>query len=388
MDSLATTRFLGIAFSREKTAARIVIGDETAAGAEISDESLLRQIGIGDREALAALFERYARLTRGVACRILKDSAEAEDLVQDLFLYIQRKCGIFDSSKSSARSWIVQMAYHRALDRRRYLKSREFYAQPYFQANGVPVVGKPTTESDYSAEAVFGRNGLDKIVDGLSADQRETLRLHLFEGYTLSVIYGRNYTEVAALYGLQMGDLRRDMASIHLPKTHLLESLGEPDTEAVSLPVEFKPDFRFEKTNLLARAVERWEAVPLGLLQHLDLRTSMYGYIGIEDFTLYPIIRPGSLVQIDSAQRKISPAPWKTDFDRPIYFTELRDGYVCSWCEIDRGRLIVIPHAHAHQEVRTFDYPAEAEIVGRVTAVAMRIVGDRSPEARKPSREK
>jgi RNA polymerase sigma-70 factor (ECF subfamily) len=77
------------------------------------------------------------------------------------------------------------MAYHRALDRRRYLKSREFYAQPYFQANGVPVVGKPTTESDYSAEAVFGRNGLDKIVDGLSADQRETLRLHFFEGYTL-----------------------------------------------------------------------------------------------------------------------------------------------------------------------------------------------------------
>jgi len=191
MDSLATTRFLGIAFSREKTAARIVIGDETAAGAEISDESLLRQIGIGDREALAALFERYARLTRGVACRILKDSAEAEDLVQDLFLYIQRKCGIFDSSKSSARSWIVQMAYHRALDRRRYLKSREFYAQPYFQANGVPVVGKPTTESDYSAEAVFGRNGLDKIVDGLSADQRETLRLHLFEGYTLVEISER-----------------------------------------------------------------------------------------------------------------------------------------------------------------------------------------------------
>jgi len=93
-------------------------------------------------------------------------------------------------------------------------------------------------------------------------------------------------------------------------------------------------------------------------------------------------------VQIDSAQRKISPAPWKTDFDRPIYFTELRDGYVCSWCEIDRGRLMVIPHSHAHREVRIFDYPAEAEIVGRVTGVAMRIVGDRSPEAREPSREK
>ena len=210
----------------------------------------------------------------------------------------------------------------------------------------------------------------------------------MFRMASISVIYRRNYTEVASLYGLQMGDLRRDMTSIHLPKTHLLESLGEPETEGVSLPVEFKPDFRFERTNLLARAVEKWEAVPLGLLQHLDLRTSMYGYIGLEDFTLYPLIRPGSLVQIDSAQRKISPAPWKTDFDRPIYFTELRDGYVCSWCEIDRGRLMVIPHAHAQQDVRVFDYPSQAEIVGRVTGVAMRIVGDRPPEAREPSHEK
>jgi hypothetical protein len=67
---------------------------------------------------------------------------------------------------------------------------------------------------------------------------------------------------------------------------------------------------------------------------------------------------------------------------------ELRDGYVCSWCEIDRGRLMVIPHSHAHREVRIFDHPAEAEIVGRVTGVAMRIVGDRPPESKEPSREK
>jgi RNA polymerase sigma-70 factor (ECF subfamily) len=146
------------------------------------------------------LFERYARLTRSVAARILRDTAEAEDLVQDLFLYIRRKCGIFDSSKSSARSWIVQMAYHRALDRRRYLKSREFYAQPYFQANGVQVVGQATTESDYSAEAVLGRNGLEKVVNALSDDQRETLRLHFFEGYTLA--------EISQQLGQPLGNVR------------------------------------------------------------------------------------------------------------------------------------------------------------------------------------
>jgi transcriptional regulator with XRE-family HTH domain len=210
----------------------------------------------------------------------------------------------------------------------------------------------------------------------------------MFRMYSISAIYKLNYTEVASYFGLQIADLRRDSASIQLPKTHLIASIEAPETEAVSLPVAFKPDFCFEETNLLARAVEKWEAVPLGLLQHLDLRESMYGYIGTEDFTLYPLIRPGSLVQIDASQRKISSAPWKTEFERPIYFAELRDGYMCGWCEIDRGKLMVIPHAHSHREVRVFDYPTQAEIVGRVTGVAMCIVGDRSPQAREPSREK
>jgi RNA polymerase sigma-70 factor (ECF subfamily) len=200
MDSIAATRIPWLRSSEKGETALPIVRVREVSSADSSDESLLRQIGIGDREALAALFERYSRLTRGVAARILRDTAEAEDLVQDLFLYIQRKCGIFDSSKSTARSWIVQMAYHRALDRRRYLKSREFYAQPYFQANGVQVVGQPTTESDYSAEAVLGRNGLEKVVNALSDDQRETLRLHFFEGYTLA--------EAAERLGQPLGNVR------------------------------------------------------------------------------------------------------------------------------------------------------------------------------------
>jgi hypothetical protein len=109
------------------------------------------------------------------------------------------------------------------------------------------------------------------------------------------------------------------------------------------------------------------------------------GYIGLEDYTLHPLIRPGSLVQIDPRQRKISAEKWRTEFDRPIYFVELRDGYVCSWCRVDRGQLIIIPHPQSPpQEVRRFDFPSQAEIVGRVTGVAMRIVGEKLPERRAP----
>ena len=155
---------------------------------QLSDEHLLERIAQGQKEALGWLFQRYARVTRSIASRILRDNSEADDLVQDLFLFIQRKCAIFDSSKSSAGSWIIQMAYQRAIERRRRLTSRHFYSREDLQSSASQVVGRPTIEHDYSAEAVFGRNGLEKIVGGLSEHQRETLRLYFFEGYTLAEI--------------------------------------------------------------------------------------------------------------------------------------------------------------------------------------------------------
>jgi transcriptional regulator with XRE-family HTH domain len=210
----------------------------------------------------------------------------------------------------------------------------------------------------------------------------------MFKVYSLSTIYDRKYSEVASHFGLHIGDQPRDSASLGLPRTHLLSGADEEDGANVSLPVEFKPGFRFEKTNLLARVVEKWDEVPVGLLQHLDLRKSMYGYVGLEDFTLFPIIRPGSLVQIDASQRKINNLKWKNEYERPIYFTELRDGYVCSWCEVDRGQLLVVPHPHARLQVRRFDYPSQAEIVGRVTGVTMRIVGEKTVERKDSARDK
>ncbi len=160
---------------------------------------MTRAIG-GDQQALGCLFQRYGRLLRCIASRILRDEAEAEDLVQDLFLFIHRKCRLFDPSKSSARSWIVQMAYHRAIERRRYLTTRHFYAQEEIERKAERVVGIAATESDYSAEEVFGRNGLEKVLEALSEDQRETLRLHFFEGYTLS--------EISTKLGQPLGNVR------------------------------------------------------------------------------------------------------------------------------------------------------------------------------------
>ncbi len=87
--------------------------------------------------------------------------------------------------------------------------------------------------------------------------------------------------------------------------------------------------------------------------------------------TLYPLLRPGSFVQIDPSVRKVQPMRWRTEFDRPIYFVELRDGYACSWCELQDGHLLLLPHPLSPRGVRRLAHGTEAEIVGQVTAIAM-----------------
>jgi RNA polymerase sigma-70 factor (ECF subfamily) len=106
------------------------------------------------------------------------------------------------------------MAYQRAIERRRRLAVRHFYKQEDLQQNASRVVGLPTTEQDYSAEVVFGRNGLEKLVEELSEQQRQTLQLYFFEGYTLAEIgekTGQPLGNVRNHYYRALDKLRRQM---------------------------------------------------------------------------------------------------------------------------------------------------------------------------------
>jgi hypothetical protein len=89
---------------------------------------------------------------------------------------------------------------------------------------------------------------------------------------------------------------------------------------------------------------------------------------------MYPLLRPGSFVQIDSHATRTPAADWRTEFDRPIYSVELRDAYACAWCEMRGAQITLIPHPLSACMIRQFTYPNEAEIIGQVTAVAMRLV--------------
>jgi RNA polymerase sigma-70 factor, ECF subfamily len=189
LSSSVTTRLSLISASKDSSAV-----ERPAASTEIPDEVLMARIGdcIGDRDkqALACLFHRYARLVRAVGYKILRDDSEADDLLQDVFLFIHQKSAVFDSSRSSARSWIVQMAYHRAIDRRRYLDSRHFYTQVDLEDVGNELSGPETRAERHenSIEEVLGRIGLRKVFGVLSEVQRQTLGLHLLDGYTFEEI--------------------------------------------------------------------------------------------------------------------------------------------------------------------------------------------------------
>jgi RNA polymerase sigma-70 factor (ECF subfamily) len=105
---------------------------------EITDEILMEQICEGDKEALGVLLRRHARSVRNAAYRILRNEAEADDLVQEVFLFIFRKAVLFDSSHWAARSWIIHVTYHRAFDRRRYLNSPPLLYEPGTGRHGFP----------------------------------------------------------------------------------------------------------------------------------------------------------------------------------------------------------------------------------------------------------
>src|SRR5215471_1969870 len=137
-----------------------------------TDERLIGFVRLADRDSLSILFQRYAQLVWSVGRRILRDRAEAEDLVQEVFLYIHRKSALFDPAKGSARSWIVQVAYTQAFLRRRQLKARGFY----LSGNGdrtteMECEANSGAHYDHSLEGIFGQNGWRKVLESLSDDQ-------------------------------------------------------------------------------------------------------------------------------------------------------------------------------------------------------------------------
>jgi len=176
--------------SSQRTVNSIDVSTQDQTVVDISDEALISLIGQGNCDALSQLFRRYARLVRSVAYKVLRDNFEADDLLQEIFLLVHKKSASFDSSKASVRFWLLQMTYHRAITRRRYLACRHFYSSLDLE-DAVEQLADSRNEADRLERHLDGAiktSALEKLMTGLSDNQQKTLRLYFFEGYTLDEI--------------------------------------------------------------------------------------------------------------------------------------------------------------------------------------------------------
>jgi len=164
-----------------------------------ADEELMDLIRTGDHDAFASLFDRYYKLILSIALKILRNDAEAQDLMQEVFFEVYRKAADFDANKGTLKFWIMRYAYSRSINRARYLSSRGFY----------------NSESHHSTRADLPQdlNGswkgltmpewttiLENAVGTLTPRQRETLERVCYQGQSMA--------EIAAVYGETIGNVR------------------------------------------------------------------------------------------------------------------------------------------------------------------------------------
>ena len=197
--------------------------------------------------------------------------------------------------------------------------------------------------------------------------------------FTLSALYRFNFVDLLLFFGIDLDQITTARLAVKLPKTHLVPSEIYDTERRMSFPARFDPGARIQETNLLSRMVQTWGEIPIAFVQNLGLRKYLYGFIGMDDFTLYPMIRPGAFVQIDDQDTRIDPDPGENEFERSIYFFQLREGYAYGWCRLDGNVLSIMPHPLSRVQSRQFIHPDDIDVVGRVVAVAM-------PLKRKPVR--
>ena len=186
--------------------------------------------------------------------------------------------------------------------------------------------------------------------------------------YSLATIYHLNPADVCQWYEVPLKLHFSDGTHVGAPKTHL----AAPPS-ALRLPVRFDPAFDPRRTDYLSRMVERWGELEAALFNgHPRYR---YAYVGLDDHTMEPLLRPGSLLLVDPDMQQVRNSGWGNEYDRPIYFVDVRAGYRCGWCLREGPRLILQPHPLSCCAPEVWRFPEEAEIVGQVAGVVMRLAG-------------
>ncbi len=159
---------------------------------EGDDAGLVERLRRNDGEALAMLYDKYRRLAYGLACRIVGDGPEAEDVVQEGFLSFWRQADRFDPSRGTARSYLMTIVHRRAIDA---LRRRSGRVEQNVDAIELPALNTPDP-ADF-ASASEERDRLRSALRALPGDQQRAIELAYFGGLTIA--------EMAEREGIPLG---------------------------------------------------------------------------------------------------------------------------------------------------------------------------------------
>jgi transcriptional regulator with XRE-family HTH domain len=188
----------------------------------------------------------------------------------------------------------------------------------------------------------------------------------IYKLYALAVIYHLDPKEVCQWYDVPFEGHFSDGIHIAAPNTHL----AAPPAR-LRVPVRFDPAFDPRRTEFLTRMVERWGDLEGTFFDHPT--KYLYGYIGEDDMRMDPLIRPGSLVMVNPKLRQVKNSGWNNEYERPVYFIEVHGGFRCCWCRCEGGKIILVPHPLSSCAPEVYEHPEEAEIVGQVVGIVMRM---------------
>ena len=181
--------------------------------AHLSDEALVLLAARSEESALAELYDRYGRAAYGLALRILRDPALAEDAVQEAFLTLWRTAARFVPERSKASTWILTLVHRRAVDAVRREQRR--------RADSLDWAAEPSVEGvDEDAWLRLQRERVQEALRKLPDAQREALELAYYGGLSQS--------ELAERLGQPLGTIKSRMFG---GLSRLRELLGEPGTE-------------------------------------------------------------------------------------------------------------------------------------------------------------
>ena len=203
-------------------------------------------------------------------------------------------------------------------------------------------------------------------ISRLAAIENRGVVPSLHKLYALAVVYHLSPIEILRWYDVPLDRFIADAVALGVPQTHLMVTPNSaPNGDGTENPLGSESTLFLEPS-----AAESHGLASLfrGASGHYR-----YGCIGLRDRRMEPILRPGSVVLVDVSVRRLLPERWTNEYDRPIYFVELHEGYRCGWFQQERGRLAMHPHPLSRCMPESWKTPDDAEIAGRVVAIVSRL---------------